>query len=453
MQTQSHRLLFLVAVLAGLVAWMPEPSLAQRTSATISGTITDPNGGSVPDATVSATAASTGTASKSVTDASGFYVITNLAPGIYSVRVEKAGFQNYVQSGVVLDVDRPVTLNAALAIGSTSQSVTVSAAGSQVDVRSATVSYQVTTKMAVDLPLNGRNVIQLMSLAPDVAPVAIGVASKGPYIQAASRPEDATLLVAADGGRGSSTAFYLDGGLNEDVLTNVANIYPNPDAIQEFSVETNNYSAKFGGRGGGVINAVTRGGTNQFHGAAFEFVRYYPMNGRNFFATSQDGLKRNQYGFTAGGPIQKDKTFIFFSYQGTNLRSLPTGNTSLAPTPAQLSGDFSGLLPKTQVVDPTTQTPFPGNIVPVSRFDPISLKILSYIPPANPATGLVSYTTATVQNGNQYIGRLDHRFGDKFSLYASLATCTTGFHCPPPPSPTTCCRRRPLPTTAANTPR
>ena len=144
------------------------------------------------------------------------------------------------------------------------------------------------------------------------------------------------------------------------------------------------------------------------------------MNGRNFFSTTQDGLKRNQYGFCAiGGPIQKDKTFFFFDYQGTRLRSLPTGNTSPSATAAELAGNFSALLPKTQVVDPTTGTPFPGNIVPLSRFDPISLKILAFVPAANPATGLVTYTTANVQNDNQYIGRLDRNFGDKFKLYAS----------------------------------
>lgn len=387
---------------------------AQRTSATISGNVADASGAVVPGAKVTATATATGALTRAVSDASGFYVLTNLAPGTYRLRVEKSGFQSYLRQGIILQVDRAVTVNVQLQVGSPTQSVTVTAAESQVNTRSGTLSYEITTKMAQDLPLNGRNVLQLMTLAPDMA----SLPSAGPFIQSASRPEDSTLLAAADGGRGDSSAFYLDGGINEDALTNVPNIYPNPDAIEEFSVETNNYSSKFGGRGGAVINAVTKSGTNHFHGDAFEFLRYYPLNARNFFASTQDGLKRNQYGFTFGGPIQKNKTFFFLAYQGTPLRELPTENISPAPTQAELNGDFSALLP-TQLVNPNTGVPFPGNHVPTAMFDPIATKILYFVPVANPATALATYSSREVENDNQYIGRADHSFGNKFHLYAS----------------------------------
>jgi hypothetical protein len=403
------------AYLVVLSVIAPLSLLAQRTTSTISGTITDQNQGVVPGAAVEATATATGAVTQGRSNELGFFVLTNLPPGPYVMKVEKTGFQTYVQEGIVVEVDRALSVNPVLQLGSTTQQVTVSASASQVDTRSGTISYQVTTKMALDLPLNGRSVLQLLQLAPDVGAYPAG----GPFIQSASRQEDSTLLASAAGGRGNSSGFYLDGGVNEDALTLVPNIYPNPDAIQEFSVETNNYSAKFGGRGGAVINAVTRGGTNQIHGTAFEFVRYYKMNGRNFFAPTQDGLKRNQYGFTAGGPVQKDKTFVFFSYQGTKLRSLPTGNIAPAPTAAQRSGNFSASLPKTQLVDPSGGAPFPGNIIPTSRLDPIALQVLAFVPVAD-ASGLTRYTTKNIQNGNQYIGRVDRNFSNKLNVYASF---------------------------------
>src|SRR5439155_11674276 len=172
-----------------------------------------------------------------------------------------------------------------------------------VDVRTQTLTTVITPQMARELPLNGRNVLQLMALAPDVSP-----GGSRCFGQGASRPESKVTFVSASGARSNETAFYLDGGINEDPYTEIANIFPNPDAIQEFSVQSNSYSARFGGRGGGVVNAATRSGGNQFHGSAFEFVRNHNFNAKNYFATSDDGLKRNQYGFT-GPPRLKPYWF------------------------------------------------------------------------------------------------------------------------------------------------
>jgi hypothetical protein len=165
------------------------------------------------------------------------------------------------------------------------------------------------------------------------------------------------------------------------------------------------------------MNAVTRGGTNQFHGALFEFVRNNDMNARNFFAPIGDGLKRNQYGGTIGGPIRRDKTFFFFSYQGMKLRQTPATNSSTTPTVAQRAGDFSAS--KANIVDPSTGVPYPGKQVPVSLFDPLAQKILSWVPPGTPGTGLVYYQTRTVQSGKQFVSRVDHNVGDKLRIYAS----------------------------------
>ncbi len=370
------------------------PIFGQRNTAAISGTTTDPTGAVVPAAQVTAVQASTGTTTRTRSNDSGFYQIPNLTAGMYSLRVEHAGFQVYVQEGIVLQVDQSATVNVALKVGSQAESVTITEEPPLVDVRTQTLTTVITPQMARELPLNGRNVLQLMTLAPDVSP-----GGSRCFGQGASRPESKVTFVSASGARSNETAFYLDGGINEDPYTEIANIFPNPDAIQEFSVQSNSYSARFGGRGGGVVNAATRSGGNQFHGSAFEFVRNHNFNAKNYFATSDDGLKRNQYGFSLGGPVQKNKTFFFASWQGTKLRSVPTQNVAVTPTAAQLAGDFSAI--GTQLVDPDTNAPFAGNQIPSSRLDPIALKVLS-----------------TVPNDNQWVSRADHNFGEKFRVSA-----------------------------------
>ena len=261
-------------------------AFGQRSTAVISGTTTDPSGAVIVGAGVTAVQVSTGTTVKTQSNENGFYQIPNLTPGAYSLRVESPGFEGYVQNGIVLQVDQSATVNVTLKMGSQAVSVTVTGEPPLVDTRTQTVTTVITSEMARELPLNGRNVLQLMSLAPDVSP-----GGSRCFAQGASRPEAAVTFISASGARSNETAFYLDGGINEDPYTEIANVFPNPDAIQEFSIQTNSYSAKFGGRGGGVVNAATRSGGNAFHGTAFEFLRNYDLNARNFFASTTDGLK------------------------------------------------------------------------------------------------------------------------------------------------------------------
>ncbi|MEO6922789.1 MAG: carboxypeptidase-like regulatory domain-containing protein, partial [Bryocella sp.] len=392
----------------------------------MSGTIADPGGAVVAGAHVTATETATDHPSTAVTNQVGFYLIPNLMPGNYTLRVEAPGFKASVQSGVVLVVGQEASINLSLQVGSAGSVVRVHEQSVQPDVRSSTVSTIITPQMMRELPLNGRNVLQLMKLSPDVA-AAYG-SSAGPYSQYATRPETGNNLTSVSGGRGNSTTYYLDGGLNEDPYTQVANIYPNPDAIEEYSLQTSTPSAKFAARGGGVVNAVTRSGTNQFHGTVFEFLRNNALNARNYFAPTDDGLKRSQYGFTFGGPIQKNKTFFFASWQHTKVRSRPSQNISQSYTPAQLGGDFSALCsegftagicnnPTHQLHAPDNPAdPFLNNQIPTDLYDPVAVKLAAITPIGDPTTGLTFYTTPNVSDDNQWVGRADHTFNDKFRM-------------------------------------
>jgi Carboxypeptidase regulatory-like domain len=386
-------------------------ALAQRTTASVAGSVTDESGAKVPGADVVARNLATAVERSVTSNDLGYYVLTALPAGRYSLTVRKTGFQSQVLPDILLEVDQNATVNLSLKIGELSETVNVSVETVAIDTRTATLNTVINQQQIAELPLNGRNILQLMQLTPGTLPGA------GTFNQAATRPE--SQMVSASGGRGNSTTFVLDGGLHEDPYTEVANVTPNPDAIREFSFQTNNYSAKFSGRGGGVVNMVTKSGTNGFHGALYEYVRNSALNARNFFAATDDGLKRNQYGLAVGGPVVKNRTFFFFSWQGTQLRQQSPTTTAIVPTEEQRRGDFSSLLsliPPTQLVDPTTKVPVPGNMIPFEKLDPIAQKILQTIPLPNSADGLLYYAIASKQTDNQFLGRIDHHFSAKHQL-------------------------------------
>lgn len=376
-------------------------AFAQRSTASIAGSIVDASEGAVAGASVVVRNLDTGVERTVESNHLGYYAVPALPAGPYSVTVRKAGFQTQTVPRLLLEVDQNATINISLKVGAVSETVSVTAEAATIDTRTATLSTVINQKQINDLPLNGRNVLQLMQLTPGT------LQGSGTFAQSATRPEVGSQLISASGGRGNSTTFVLDGGLHEDPYTEVANVAPNPDAIQEFSFQTNNYSAKFGGRGGGVVNMVTRSGTNDFHGSLYEYVRNHKLNARNFFAATDDGLKRNQYGASLGGPVLKNRTFFFFSWQGTQLRQRPPLSTAIVPTQAQRQGDFSTL---PQLTDPVTKQPIAGNMIPASQLDPVAQKILQTIPLPNQPGGLLYYVQASSQTDNQYIARIDHQF-------------------------------------------
>lgn len=382
---------------------------AQRQTASLAGSVTDASGAPIPGARIAVKNLDTGATRESASSGEGLYTLTALSPGRYSISIGKDGFSNFNIPEIVLQVDQNATANAQLRIGAVNESVNVVGQAVAIDTRNSTLNTVITKEMMTDLPLNGRNVLQLLRVTPGT------LSTSGTFNQAATRPEAGGELISASGGRGNSTTFVMDGGIHEDPYTEVANVLPNPDAVQEFSYQTNNYGAKFAGRGGGVVNIVTRSGTNQFHGAFFEYLRNAKMNARNFFAPRNDGLKRNQYGFAFGGPVVKDRTFFFGSWQGTQVRSLPANLTSVVATGPQRTGNFSSM--RQQLTDPNANNqPFAGNIIPASRLDPIALKILNVIPTAQSADGLLLYQRGDKQTDNQYLARVDHVFSTRHQI-------------------------------------
>ena len=425
---------------------LPGLLFGQRTAASISGTVTDPSGALIPRAHVSTTNTATGAVTSADTNAQGFYAFTHLEPGPYQLRVDMTAFEGYVRNGITLQVGQSMTVDVSLTVGSTTAEVTVMGAPPLVDTRNQSTSFAITPQFTEEIPLNGRNVLQLMALAPDTSTYS----GPGSSQQSATRLESSAGYVNASGGAMmNSTVFYLDSSLNMDPYTQVSNVFPNPDAVQEFTFVTNSANAKYDGMGGGVVNAVTRGGTNRFHGSAFEYVRNGHLNGRNFFAATDDTLIQNQFGGSLGGPIQKDKTFAFFSFQRTTVRAGTTASAVFGPTYAELGknpdgsphycpgsttevcGDWSKIpsqlyntvltrdangLPLTFTTDRSVATPFPNNQVPVSLYVPIASKVLALVPQGDPITGRVNYLRGTVTNDMQYVARVDRNFGDKWRI-------------------------------------
>jgi len=323
--------------------------------------------------------------------------------GIYSVRVEHAGFKKYERSGVLLQVNEQISVPVTLEIGEITESVTVAAMAPLVETTSGVLRETVDQVRVTELPLNGRNLLQLQSLIP-------GSVSAGSLDQGANTPG-----YAVNGAISASNLYSLDGAEYEDSYFNAPLPFPNPDAMQEFTIQTNSYSAEFGRNRGATINAVTKSGTNQLHGGAFEFVRNNNFDSRPFFSLGVPVFKRNQFGAQLGGPIRKDKTFFFLAWQGTIVRGTPTTSTATVLTSRMRQGDFSQL-PK-PIIDPTTKIAFPGNIIPASRLSVPAVNFMNqFVPLPNLGNTYVTPQPAP-QDSNQYLGRIDHELTSKDRLY------------------------------------
>src|SRR5689334_14912098 len=352
-------------------------------SAQITGLISDPSGTAVPAARVSVQNTATGITAQTLTNEQGYYTVSHLNPGDYDLNVVKQGFKSASRPGIKLDVAQIARVDLALVIGEVQDTVTVTAEAPILSSESAVVGQVIGTKKILDLPLNGRDFTQLTTLVP-------GAISRG------TNSSMQAPAVSVNGSRNSKTVFMINGGSVTSQYFDVASIVPSVDAIQEFSVQSNSFSAE-NGQGTTVVNVNLRSGTNQPHGSVFEFLRNQVLDARNFFNTTgvRPPVKQNQFGVTLGGPLYlpkvyngRDRTFIFGDYEGTRIRRAQTFNTAV-PSAAMRSGDFSAL--STPIKDPLTGQPFPGNIIPAGRLSPQATFFLPFYPLANTAGGTFNF--------------------------------------------------------------
>jgi hypothetical protein len=375
-------------------------SAAADVTATVYGTVEDSTGAVIAKAPTTLTNTATNVARTILTENDGSYAFTLVPIGTYRLTVEQPGFRKYVRDGIVLNVNQNAKLDITLQVGATSQVVEVMGDVTQVDTASATLGNVETERRIVDLPLVERDAFQLGLLQAGVFPPDEDDGSNNPF--------------SVSGQRSESLSFLVNGVDNNDFLGNNAVVNPNPDALGEFRILTNNYEAEYGRAAGGIVNQVIKSGTNGYHGDVFEFFRNDALNARNYFLPAVTPFKRNTFGGTIGGPIKKDKTFFFLSYQGVRRHEGEVAPILQVLSPAERNGDFSELLPATQLVDPVTLANYVNNQVPVNSV--IANYIAKYLPLPNlPNNNFVS-SPIEVDREDQGIARVDHHFGNKDTI-------------------------------------
>src|SRR4051794_26210693 len=389
---------------------------------TIVGTITDPSGAVIAGAKVTVVDPASGVTREETTNDQGYFVVPTLKPATYDVTISAAGFGPSTQKGITLLANQNATVNTTLTLGQAAETISVAAEAPQVNTTSSTLSDVVEQRRVVDLPLNGRNAASLLLVVAGAIPAPANDVDQGN-----TKSFPSVVTVSTNGARQNQVSFRLDGANNNDLYTNANQPFPFPDALQEFSVQTSNYGAQYGGNAGGVVNIVTKSGTNDLHGSGFDFVRNAVFNARNFFAPERDKLKRNQYGGTLGGPViipklynGKDKTFFFFGYQGTKIRSIGNTTSAYVPTDAERVGDFSALLNPSnpsnqfrrsiQIFD-RNGIAIPGNVLRPNQLNPAALAFLRYLPQVG-SSNLVFYSQPIVQNFGEYVVRGDHSISE-----------------------------------------
>ena len=387
-----------------------------QATAELNGRVTDESGAVLPGVSVTVTQTDTGFTRTGVTDETGGYSLPNLPTGPYRLEVALQGFRTYVQTGIVLQVGATPTINAVLAVGNLEETVSVEAATPIVDVRSAGISDVVENERIVELPLQGRQVTDLIVLAG--AAVQTGSAS--------NRAMTGGVAISVAGGQSFGVAYTLDGAMHNDVNNSQNLPMPFPDALQEFSVATSGLSAQNGMHSGASVNAVTKSGTNALHGNAFEFVRDKRFNATDPFARidpttgkrKDDGLVRNQFGGTVGGPIVRDRLFFFGGYQGTEVRQTPAANIAYVPTAAMLAGDFTTIASAAcQGRDVTLRGGFVNNRISPSAFSRAALNMASRLPTTTDPCGQITYEIPDDSREGDGLGRADYQHSANHSIF------------------------------------
>src|SRR5438093_2166891 len=385
---------------------------AQGATAQISGTATDQSGAVLPGVEISATQTETGVTRSTISSETGFDVLPNLAVGPYKLEASLAGFRSFVQSGIVLQVNTNPTINIILQVGQVSETIEVQANATMVETRSTGIGQVTENARILELPLVGRQAYDLVTLSG--AAVQTGTATTG---NRAAYPGTPTFSIAGSVNGGNTVT--LDGAMHNDVASNTALPLPFPDALQEFKVETSSLPAQYGFHSGAALNAVTKSGTNDYHGSLFEFVRNYKFNGRNFFASRPDFLKRNQFGGTIGGPIKQNKLFFFGGYQGTITRQDPVGQRASVPTLAMLQGDFTAYASAACRTTGATQlpAPFQNNRIDPSQLSKAAVALSKQLPAPQDECGLVEFGNPIKSNEHQLVGKMDYNWNPTHSIF------------------------------------
>ena len=411
------RILAQLAVVSILCLGCCAGVFAQATSQ-ISGTVKDTSGAVVAGAEITVTQTDTGVSRSTTSDAAGVYSLPSLPLGPYRVEVKKEGFTTYIESGIVLQVASAPTINPVLKVGVVAQSVQVEATAAMIETSSTGVGQVVNSQDVVDLPLNGRQVTQLITLAGASNTVQNSFGqppAAGNLVSSKNYPNEA--LVSVGGGLLNGTTYLLDGGTFNDPFNNLNLPTPFPDAVQEFNVQTSALPAEYGQHSAGAINMVSKSGTNQFHGDAFEFVRNADFNADDYFARRSDNLKRNQFGGTLGGPIKQRKVFFFLGYQGTLIRSAPAASPAVLPTASELAGNFQNYESQCFATPQTLKAPFVNNILPSNLISPQALAFASHFPVGPEPCGNVTYSTINNQNEHMGLAKVDYQINSKQSLF------------------------------------
>ena len=394
----ARRSFFLTTLLAVFIPASASSLFAQATGS-IRGTVVDTSGALISGATVTATNSETSSVRAVVTNKEGIYVFPSLAIGTYSLRISHDGFETQKRDGIQLLTGQTLDLHIEIAIGSVTQSVEVSSAAPLIQTASSSVQASVDQKQMQELPLNGRNPLQLTVLTPGTALTSVGTESG---------QQDNTGLTV-NGLRATQNNFQLDGAIYTNRFFDSVPILPNPDALQEFTIQSSNYSSEYGGAGA-LVQLSTRSGTNTIHGSTYEFLRNTVLNARNYFQQTAPPFKLNQFGGTAGGPIIKDRTFFFFAAEDLQQRSSPNPISITVPTAAELRGDFSALLGKgIAIFNPTTGQPYPDNIIPTpinTLSGKLAQKYLVSLA-SNPVTGVFNSTSNSNVDSTQYLAKID----------------------------------------------
>jgi hypothetical protein len=403
-------------VIALLVSFLSCAQAWAQASAQISGVVKDPSGAVLPGAEITATQMETGIARMTVSNETGAYVLPNLPVGPYKLEASLPGFRTFVQTGIVLEVNGNPVVNVTLDVGQRTEQVEVQANAALVETRNVGVGQVMEQQRILELPLNGRNVTDLITLG--------GGAVDVPLYSSSPRSMQGQAAISVAGGLPSGVNYSLDGAQHNNPYDNLSLPLPFPDALQEFKVETSALSASQGQHSGAQVSSVTKSGTNEFHGNAFEFVRNDLFNATEYFAAvdpktgkkKHSTLKRNQFGGTVGGPISRNRLFFFGGVQRTTERSDPSNVQNWVPTPAMLQGDFTTVNSPACGRNVPLASPFQNNRVDPTSFDPVVLNLVKKLPQTSDPCGLVVFGVPFKVDTTQIVGKGDWQLNPAHSI-------------------------------------